>query len=222
MHISIEVPEISEYSQGFPRHWLRGFFIRSVSSNYQVNALASAYVRLVEAGLVEYRLGGSKLREFWGTHDSINLGAMHRSIAHFESCLLDMHRAVNFYRRLRRHRAKDPLSLALNAERCRFATDPVATQLRLMRDEIHHLDEVLMDGKLKEGHPLALRPDGPERPHPSESNQTIKSIDRLAIGRRELLFADLAAWLREMGRYAQKIADFTPDIATSQKPERVA
>lgn len=68
MYVSIEVPEINEYPNGFPQHWLKVLFIASISFNFQINALATTYVRLVEAALVEYRLGQSKLKEFWGTH----------------------------------------------------------------------------------------------------------------------------------------------------------
>jgi hypothetical protein len=90
MYVSINVPEIDEYPKGFPQYWLKTLFISSVSSSFQINALASTYVRLVEAALVEYRLGRLKLKEFWDTHEFVNLGAMHRSISHFESCLSDM------------------------------------------------------------------------------------------------------------------------------------
>ncbi|HPF59719.1 MAG TPA: hypothetical protein P5149_03745 [Candidatus Competibacteraceae bacterium] len=211
MYISIEVPEICEYPQGFPKYWLKSMFIGTVSQNYQVNALVGTYIRLVEAALVEYQLGTSMLQKFWGTHTSINLRAMYRSISHFESCLLDMHRAINCYRRLRRHKDQHPLCLALNIEKPSFAADPVADQLRLIRNEIYHLDEAVIDGRVQEGQPFALKPDGPETPHPIELNQTIKSIDRLIIGQRELLFSSLAEWLTEMGRYAEKIADFGPD-----------
>jgi hypothetical protein len=215
MNISIDVPEIPDYPKGFPNYWLRSFLIGPISTNLLVNALAGTYVRLVEAALVEYRLGASNLQESWNTG---GLNAIQRCVAHFESCLLDMHRAVNFYRRLRRHRGRDPLTLALNAEKPRFAREIEARKLRHMRDEIHHLDEILVNGKLKPGQPIALRPDGLERVHPTELNQTIKSIDRLIIGRRVLLFADLAALLREMGHYAEKISDFGTANATTQVP----
>ena len=211
MYISIEVPEIAEYPQGFPQYWLNVLFIQTVSSNYQINALASTYVRLVEAALVEYRLGTEKLREFWGTHTSVNLGAAHRAVSHFESCLSDMYRATNCYRRLSRHRNQDPLSVSLNEEKPKFATDAVADRFRLMRHEIHHLEELVIDGRLQEGQPFALKPDGPEMPHPTEESQTIKSVDRLVIGEREITFAELAELLREMGRFAERIAAYGPN-----------
>jgi hypothetical protein len=220
MHISIEVPEIAEYSQGFSQFWLKSLFIQSVSTNYQINALSSTYIRLVEASLVKYQLGTDKLREFWGTHISLNLGAAHRAISHYESCLSDMYRAVNCYRRLRRHRSQDGLAVMLNKEKPAFATDAVTDRFRLMRNEIHHLEALVVKGEIQEGQPFALMPDGPERPHPTEPNQTVKSIDRLIIGQQEVTFAELAEWLREMGRSAEKIATFDPNSNLS--PEATA
>lgn len=58
-------------------------------------------------------------------------------------------------------------------------------------------------------------PDGPETPHPTEPNQTVKSIDRLLITGRELTFSELATWLTEMARCAAKIAQFEPEKATA-------
>jgi hypothetical protein len=222
MYVSIDAPEIAEHPQGFPQYWLKSFFIQRVSTNYQIQALASTYVRLVEAALVEYRLGAEKLREFWGTHSHFNLGAAHRSVAHFESCLSDMYRATNCYRRLRRHKDQDPLCLALNEEKPSFATNAVARLFFDMRHEIHHLEELVVDGRLEEGQPFALKPDGLETPHPTEANQTIKTVDRLIIGEREVKFAELAAWLREMGRFAEKIAEFGPNSRQQAGADQVA
>jgi hypothetical protein len=209
MYICFDVPDINEHQNGFPRYWLRMLFISSVSQNYQINALTTTYIRLVEAALVEYRFGQDKLKEFWNTHTSINLSAMHRAVSHFESCLSDMHRAIKCFRRLRRHKdLPDSLRQVLKAEKPGFGTDRVFDQLRSFRNEVHHLDDLVMDGRLQEGQPIALKPDGPEVPHSTEPNQTNKTIDRLVIAERELKFADLAAWLTEMGRFAEKIAAY--------------
>jgi|RhiMethySRZTD1v2_1073278.scaffolds.fasta_scaffold81391_5 hypothetical protein len=154
--------------------------------------------------------------------DSLNLGAMHRCIAHFESCLSDMQRAIRCYRRLRRNRDQDPLSLALNTEPAAFAADAVADRVRHIRNEIHHLDENLIEGRLQLGQWIALRPDGPERPHPTEAHQTIKSIDRLTIAGRELLFSDLATWLKEVAHVADKIANFDAKASGLPAPSGAA
>lgn len=72
------------------------------------------------------------------------------------------------------------------------------------------MEELVINGNLQLGQPFALHPDGPEVAHPSESNQTIKTIDRLVIGERQIRFTELASWLLEMVATAQKIADFAP------------
>lgn len=222
MYVHIEAPEIVEYESGFPQYWLKSIFIQRVSTHYQVNALASTYVRLVEAAITEYNLGIVRLREFWNTHTSFNLGAMHRSMSHFESCLSNMYRATNCYRKLRRNRDQDPLSVALNIDKPSFATDPIADRFRLMRHEIHHLEELVIDGRLQEGQPFALKSDGRETPHPTEAHQTIKTIDRLVIGEREIHFFELAIWLREMASVAEKIAEFGPSSSQSSLPSNAA
>lgn len=212
MYVEFELPEITEYASGFPQYWLKILFIQSPSSRYQITALTSTYVRLVEAALIEYHSGAIKLREFWSTHSSLNLGAMHRSISHFETCISDMYRATNCFRRLRRD--NNPLSQLLNVNKANFASDSVSKRFRTIRNEIHHLEELVMKERIADGQSFALNPNGPEIPHPTEPNQTIKIIDRLVIGTREVRFSELAEWLREMASFASKIADFLPNSSS--------
>lgn len=174
MYVEIEATVIGEYAQGFPRYWLKSIFIAPVSRQYQVNALASTYVRLVEAAIVENNMGVAKLQEFWSTHTSFNIDAMHRSGSHFETCLSNMYRATNCFRKLRRR--QDALAVALNVDRPAFATDAVAARFKDMRNDIHHLEELVIDGRIKEGDSFALRADGPEIPHPRDTGQTIKKL----------------------------------------------
>lgn len=214
MYVEFDLPEIPEHASGFPQYWLKSLFIQSPSNRYQINALTSTYVRLVEAALVEYHSGAARLREFWNTHSSLNLGAMHRSMSHFETCISNMYRATNCFRRLRRDRQQDPLARALNVEKTSFATDSVAERFRTIRNEIHHLEEMVMDRRIADGQPFALMPDGPEIPHPTEPNQTVKTIDRLVIDTREIRFAELAALLMEMASVAVRIAEFLPSSSS--------
>lgn len=211
MHVEIDLPEVPS-PDALANYWLDYFFTGTPSQNYQINALASTFMRLVEAAIVEYRMASAALRDVWTNQTSLGLGAMHRSISHFESCLSDMHRATNAYRRLRRHKAIDALSLFLAAEKPGFATDSVARQLRLIRDGIHHLEEMIVEGRIAEGEPIALKPDGPEVPHPTEPGQTVKTFDRLVIGDRQVSFQNIAAWLGEMSATATKISQFKPKL----------
>ena len=107
MLVDFNLPEVLEPRAAVSSYWLRYMFVGSPSQNRQINALASTYMRLVEAAVVEYGLAASALRQVWSDHTSIGLPAMHRAIAHFEACVTDMHRAISAYRRLRSHRDRD-------------------------------------------------------------------------------------------------------------------
>lgn len=222
MHIEFDLPDISEYQSSFPQYWLNIVFIQSPSERYQINALTNTYVRLVEAALIEYRAGSDSIRAFWGANSNLNLSAMHRSVSHFETCISNIYRATNCYRRLRRDRSQDPLSKGLSAEKANFASDSVADRFRVIRNEIHHLEEMVVDGRIADGQPFALKPDGPELPHPTVSNQTIKTIDRLVIGAREIKFSELVALLKEMASIVLRITELLPNTSSSGVSREVA
>jgi hypothetical protein len=210
MHVDFNLPEIPEPGAAISGYWVRYFFVGSPSQNHQVNALASTYMRLVEAAIAEYRLGSTALREVWSDHTSLGLRAMHRSISHFESCVSDMHRAIAAYRRLWSQPDRDPLSAYLADQKPAFISDKIAFQVRNMRDAVHHLEEKVVKGEVAEGQPIALKPDGQEVPHRTEPGQTVKTFDRLVIGPHELTFSNIATWLSEMATVAAKIAQFDP------------
>ena len=139
MHIEFNVPDLQSFEKTLLPYWTKTIFIGSISKEYQINALAGTYMRLVEAAIAEYNLAHVKLKEYWDTRRSINLSAMHRSISHFESCLSNMYRAANSFRTLRRHPSRDPLCVHINTERPAFATNAIGDRFRQMRNEIHHL-----------------------------------------------------------------------------------
>ncbi|HAC35234.1 MAG TPA: hypothetical protein DCF45_12010 [Gammaproteobacteria bacterium] len=123
MYIEFDIPEITDCRSGVLMYALKNLFLQPASDRYQINALSSTYVRLVEAAIKEYQSGNLSVMEFWETHTSFNLGAMNRAVSHFETCISDMHRATNCFRRLRRDRGRDPIAIYLNEEKAIFATD---------------------------------------------------------------------------------------------------
>jgi hypothetical protein len=212
MKVSIEIPDITDFPNGFPGYWLNNIFKGSISLSYSTNALVTTYIRLVEAALTEYRLGQVRLREFWNTHDSLNLGAIHKSIAHFEACLTDMHRAIRCFNRLRKNRnVPQEFRIFLSLDKLTFVADNVTDRLKNMRDAIHHIEEKVFDGTILDGSSFTLRPDGPETPISDEPGQSLKLIDRLTIGDMEITFSELAKWLVEMGHQAEKISGYKPE-----------
>lgn len=211
MYVEIALPPAPTVLTSAPHYWTHYFFSGSPSELYEVNSLASTYMRLVETAVAEYELASTALREFWANHNSLGLPMMHRSISHFETCVSDVHRAIDAYRRLRNHKVRDPLSLYLAGYKPVFVSDSVANRFRAVRDAIHHLPEKIGNGELTEGQFIALKPDGPEVVHPTEPGQTIKTFDRLVIGPHELTFDETARTLQELAVATEYIAKFKPD-----------
>jgi hypothetical protein len=216
MYLEFDLPDLSANVELFGSYWLHTIFVQSPSQRYEINALVSTYVRLVASAIDQYGDGAKRLREFWSEHTSINLGSMNRSISHFEACIFSMNRATNCLRRLRGDKQGDPVAIFLRKDKIVFAQDGVYDRIRMMRNEILHLEESVLNGKVLEGQSFALRPDGSEIPHPSEANQTIKTIDRLVIGSHEIKFRDLVIWLTEMMHVVARIVEALAEIRYSQ------
>ena len=206
MYVVLELPDIKVNYQVFGGFWLKSMFGGGLSDDYQVRILASTFVRLVESAIREYQMGVAGTKEYWGTHDKIALGAIQQATSHFESCISDMHRAVKCFTRLRRHPNLGVLS-TINNRRPNFVSASVHDQLRNARNEIHHMEELVMKGDIVQGRSTAIRADGPEVVHPSETGQTIKTIDRLAVGKCEILLRDLADWLLEMAQFCELMSN---------------
>jgi len=213
MRVDIQIPPLTKYTQGFPAYWLKSMFISRLSEDHAAtNALASTYIRLVEAAMREYRAAAEAQKEFWNTHHYVNLSAMNRSIAHFEHLITNMHRAIRCLRALRSNKQ---ISMALKEGalhgKPRFNDDKVAGRLMEMRDTVHHFEEAILDGsRVPEQTSYVLNASGPEILDDKDAGQTIKVLDRLAIGTLEVPFQELAEWLEEMGDYAQQITDYLP------------
>ncbi len=213
MDVIISLPTGPKVLSSQSHYWTQYLFRGSPSELYEINALASTYMRLVEAAVAEYQLASIALREFWANHYSLGLPLIHRSISHFETCVSDVHRAIDTYRRLRNHKSRDPLSIYLADHKPAFVSDSVASRFREVRDAIHHLPEKIGKGEVVEGQFIALKPDGLEVPHPTEAGQTNKTFYRLVIGPYELTFEEISRTLTELSATTKHIAKFQPDRA---------
>ena len=55
MYVEFDAPDLREYEKTLLSYWAKTIFIGPISNEYQVNALASTYVRLVDAAVAEYK-----------------------------------------------------------------------------------------------------------------------------------------------------------------------
>lgn len=206
MRNAIRIPEIAEFPNGFPHLYLNLIFQGSPSEDRVVNAVAYGYVRLVENALFEYRSGKEVFEGYATPKGGWSFQAIGRFVSCFENCITSMHRAILFYRVLRRR--NDPLAIALNETRPGFNADAIADRLRTMRHAIQHADDRLRNNEIEEGRPTALAPSGPAKEDSDHQGQEVRIFDRLTLGTEVIMFEELALWLREMAQKADLIASF--------------
>jgi hypothetical protein len=208
MRIQLEIPELTEFSNGFPSHWVNIIFTRNRPDTYQIHAIVTTYVRLVEAAMAEYRQGRLLVHAFWNHHGSLQMSAHNMAAAYFEACLTNMHRAVQCMIKIRGRRDVPEDLKSLIPKKPRFTEDRIASRIRDVRHAVQHLEEQVLDGTVPERTPFMIQAVGPEAPIPEEPGQTLKTIDRLQIGSFEITFSELCSWLREMGQCAEAISRY--------------
>jgi hypothetical protein len=210
MRVQLELPELTEFPNGFPAHWLNIIFTKNRPDTYQIHAITTTYVRLVEAAMEDYRQARLRVHAVWIHRDpsSIPIGANNMASAYFEACLTNMHRAVRCMIKIRsRHDVPKDLK-SLIPKKPLFTKGQVADRIRDVRDAVQHLEEKVLDGTMPEKTPFMIQAVGTETPVPEEPGQTLKTIDRLQIGNHKIKFSELCAWLMEMGECADKISKY--------------
>jgi hypothetical protein len=208
MRVRLELPELMEFSSGFPAHWMNIIFTRNRPDTYQVHTIITTYVRLVEAAMAEYRQARLFVHAFWNHHGSLQIGAHNMAGAYFEACLTNMHRAVRCLIKIRSRRDVPEDLKRLIPEKPRFTEDRIASRIRDVRDAVQHLEDQVLDGTVPEKTPFMIQAVGSETPILEEPGQSLKTIDRLQIGSFEIMFSELCSWLKEMGQYAELISRY--------------
>ncbi len=213
MYVELDLPTPPDIRESVSAYWSHYLLVGSPSHRYQINALATTFMRLSEAAIEEYTLGSQALMRFWAPNRTrLDLSSMQRSIFHFESSLTAIHRAIDTYRRLRSLREQEPLVLHVQELKPSFVSDRVAKRFREVRDVIQHLSEMVRNGQVVEGQPIALKPEGPEVPHATEPGQTVKTFDRVVVGPYELPFRDVVFTLEELATAAAHVARFNRPV----------
>jgi hypothetical protein len=210
MIVEIAIPELTQYPNGFPSHWMNIIFLGNRPDDYKSHAIITTYVRLVEGAYVHYRNARQLVQAVWNNHGAIAIGSHNLSSIYFEDCINSMHRAVLCMKGIRHNREVPEGLRSMFPDTPHFTKDAIANRIRGIRDVIQHMDARVLKGQIPEGTTFMLTATGPETPVPesNQPNQTLKRIDRLAIGDAEVLFTELVAWLREMGKCAESISKY--------------
>lgn len=216
MHIKVDIPELAWNKNTFGRYWLGIVFMNNRPEGYQVGALVTEYMRLIEAAFKSYKSGRDLIAYVYVGRDpsEFPLGQLQAAITEYETCITCMHRAIRIFRRLR-SRVDTPIQFKTDVlTKAQFNADVIAERIMRMRDIIHHLGEKFGGSEVPDNSWFSIMVDGPEVPLPPEPGQTLKTIDRLVIGKETILFSELSGWLTEMGQYAESIASYDFPKAT--------
>lgn len=147
--------------------------------------IADGYVRLLEKTVLEYKEARTHLIRFLaqGIFDDL-----HRAQDHFESCIQSLHRALNYFERLRGfgYKRGDGTPFIPRPRELEVLRDTVRTPVRVMRDALEHLDNDILDGTLPE--------DSPVGPHLGWEVAT--------LGAHTLRYTDVARWIEQLHEFA--------------------
>lgn len=216
--IEFDIPDVPAPTNPFLGYWGAQLIIGHFSNSSKVVTLSSTFVRCVFSAREDYLAATQHLYAAFQSTRAMQLSELYRSIGRFETCISGMYLAERAFVRLRRCVELSPESAAvINDETPAFIAPRVRDRLKLMRDTMQHIEELLAKGKLTEDLPYMVQPTGDERPlaDPEELADTVLVIDRLRIGEHVVRFEEIVEWLGEMIAYVEKLRSLMPTRWTS-------
>lgn len=202
-YIEKHVPDLSGLTTGWVGHFTKAL-MTGTRGSYQYHALYHNFIRLVEASIQAYSAARLLTFEYWDSHDSVHISAYSSASSYLEICLTNVDRSMRHMDAILKSPESRDLNQLLPANLTFMDVEP-RKRVRLIRNLIHHLEEKIVQGKLVPAKTFFLPVvNGPEIIRGSD---TFKQLDRIEVGRVELLFVELASWLQEMAHCAKLMAE---------------
>lgn len=212
MVIELQIAPLTRHADGFPGYWTKTTFISRPFETYEGHAILSNFVRLVDGVGRSYRNAKALTEIVYAPNSGWRSSESHAAVLQFDCCIIWMHRAICCWRRARvLPNPPKKIAAVLMVKRA-FSSGKNADLIRAMRDSLTHIESKVINGRVPTNTPYCPFATGPEIPAPTEKNfqQTKKIIDRLVVGKDEILFTQLVALIEEMGDCAASIADAIP------------
>lgn len=171
-----KAPDLNSlYRKNILNLMLMALFGKKGPKNPASFALVMNYVRIVDAVLLEYHAMRESLQHYVETPNEV-MSPLFESISYAESCVSNVLRAMNLARKIRHDKLGPPIG------KLPVLSDFVVSKVRDFRNEIQHVDDELASGKWQ----------------PGTTNCVVVLADRLTLGKQEILFADLATWIKAL------------------------
>lgn len=148
------------------------------------------YIRLVDQMIWEYEAARNELQEYV---DTTNLSPLFRAIAHMETLVNTMRRAILFARRMRRHKDSPKI------EKLSVLSGSAGDRLVAIRNAIEHLESTILNGEIARGEPTTL----------------LVQSDRIELLEHEIYYVELADWATELHTLAIQLADYRDPARTT-------
>lgn len=154
---------------------------------YQARAFHSGFVRTMDKAIFEYESARKCLDR--AIARNYRIANYFRCLAHLETCVNSIKRAISFLERLKRCLRDLPVE-----RMTRKLIESHFNNIRNVRDTVEHIDEHILKGEVKKGDPLVLAIPDDE-----------KSIQ---ISNHKIRFDQLASVIRNLHTIAENLAKY--------------
>ena len=161
-------------------------------TKYDEYALIVNFIRLVDLSIIEYQSGRELLFKFWSTHDGVAIGAINLASGHFEACISNMKRSVNYLKSIRSYASFSMEIKNLLPHSLRVLKSETEKRISRLRHAIQHLEKQLQSGFITEGQAVYLKP----------------GQNSLDLGGTTILYSELASWLTELHECSSKLFEY--------------
>lgn len=181
-----EMPDLSAFNRKLILGvTLNVFFRRGGPRDYHAQALWKNYIRLADQLVWEYTSAREALQEFVDTPPN-TLSPLFRCIAHMETCINTMRRAILYARRMRRHQASPQI------DKLKVLSGDAGDRLIDLRNAIEHLESSILKGEISQGEPTTL----------------MVQSDRVELANITIYYSELSEWAIELHSLAEELVDY--------------
>lgn len=180
-----EMPDLTNLHANIPCV-ISNFLLQGVGpDDGNVRALWLNYIRLVDQMLWEYNAVRDALQLYIDT-PNITFSPLFRAIAHMETCVNTMRRAILFARRMRNHKDSPKI------DKLKVLSSNAGDRLVGIRNAIEHLENLILKGEIAEGDATTL----------------LVQSDRVELLGNEIFYNELADWAIELHALSTQLTDY--------------